>query len=292
LKRIDILVATLGRLLREPLLHFLVIGVLMFGWSALHGVGTNASGITISRGVVDQLATAFVRSWGREPTLAELKSLVDDHVREEVAAREALSMGLDRDDTVVRRRLRQKVEFLLVDEVAATPVSDAEVAAWLGRHPEAFRTEPQVAFRQVFLRAQRRRTAANADAQALLQRLRAAGPEAAIESLGDSSMLPTESALQPLSEVERSFGADYADALAGLEVGQWLGPISSSFGIHLVLVRQHIDGGRPDPAAVRPQVEREVLSERRAAAMDALYRRLLTKYDITIDLTAVARGTP
>ncbi len=288
------------RLIREPLVHFLLLGALLFGWSAWQGGGTAGSNrIVVTPGVVDYLAAGFHRTWKRAPSDIELKGLIDEHVKEEIAAREAMAMGLDRDDIVIKRRLRQKLEFLLVDEAATTPPTDAELQAWLDKHPDSFRVEPTLAFRQVLLRPESRGASMTADATKLLARLRAAGPEVATQDLGDASMLPAETPLQPLREVANSFGQDFADALMKIAPGQWSGPVESSFGLHLVLVRERTDGAAADLATVRPLVEREVLAERRKAEMQALYERLLAKYSVSIESPKLppaaateARGAP
>jgi len=278
-------VLKLKRLLREPLLHFLLLGALLFGWSAWQGGGSaGSSRIVVPSGVVEHLATSFARTWQRAPSTLELKGLIDEHVKEEIAAREAIAMGLERDDVIIKRRLRQKLEFLLVDDAAAAPPTDAELSAWLKQHPEAFRTEARLAFRQVLLRPDRRGANTAADATKLLARLREAGPEASTQNLGDASMLPAETPLEPVREVARAFGQEFADALMKLAPGQWSGPVESGFGLHLVLVRERSDGAPAELAAVRPLVEREVLAERRKAEMQALYERLLAKYSVSIDL--------
>ena len=288
------------RLLREPLVHFLLLGALLFGWSAWQGgdaAGSNR--IVVTPGVVATLAAGFSRTWQRPPSDIELKGLIDEHVKQEIAAREAVAMGLDRDDIVIKRRLRQKLEFLLVDDAGAAPPTDAELKAWLNRHPESFRVEPTLAFRQVLLRPDRRGASMTADATKLLARLHASGPDVATRDLGDASMLPAETPLQPLRDVANSFGQDFADALMKIAPGQWSGPVESSFGLHLVLVRQRTEGSPADLATVRPLVEREVLAERRKAEMQALYERLLAKYSVSIDrpklppaVAAEARGGP
>jgi parvulin-like peptidyl-prolyl isomerase len=196
-------------------------------------------------------------------------------------------LGLDRDDTVIRRRLRQKLEFLLVDEAGSAAPTDAELQSWLDRHPGTFRVDPQVAFRQVYVSPERRGATAVADAGKLLAKLRSAGPDAAIDKLGDASMLPAEQAKEPLREAARTFGDDFAQELMMLQPGQWSGPIESSFGLHLVLVRERVDGATPPLAEVRPAVEREVQAERRKAELAALYDRLLAKYTITVEKTGV-----
>jgi hypothetical protein len=282
------------RFIRQPLVHFLVLGALMFLWSAWQGGGGGAGSnrIVITPGVVDYLASGFHRTWRRAPNELELKGLIDEHVKEEIAAREALDMGLDRDDIVIKRRLRQKLEFLLVDDAAAVTPTDAELKAWLDKNPDAFRVEPQLAFRQVLLRREQRGASLAADATKLLGRLREGGTEVATQNLGDASMLPAESPLEPLREVARTFGQDFADALIKLPSGQWIGPVESSFGLHVVFVRERTNGAAADLAVVRPQVEREVLAERRKAAVQALYERLLVKYSVSIDMPKAAAAAP
>jgi hypothetical protein len=290
----------LKRLIHEPLVHFLLLGALLFLWSAWQGGGgaTGANRIVITPGVVDYLAAGFSRTWGRAPNELELKGLIDEHVKEEIAAREALAMGLERDDIVIKRRLRQKLEFLLVDDAAAAPPTDAELQGWLDRHPDAFRVEPQLAFRQVPLRPERRGVSLTADASKLLARLREGGAEVSTQDLGDASMLPAETSLEPLREVARTFGQNFADALMKLPSGQWSGPVESSFGVHLVFVRESTKGAPADLATVRPLVERELMAERRKAELQALYERLLVKYAVSIDMpkslpeAADARGAP
>ena len=274
----------LKRLLREPLVHFLLLGGLLFLYFEWRGSGgPTSSRIVITPGLVEHLASGFGRTWQRPPTDAELKGLIDDYVKEEIATREAVGMGLDRDDTIIRRRLRQKLEFLVEDASSSSPPTDAELEAWLQKHPQSFRAEPQLAFRQVYVSPERRGASAGKDAEKLLARLRARGKDAATDGLGDASMLPSEQPLVPLREVARSFGDDFAQELMKIEPGRWTGPVESPYGLHLVLVQERVAGAAPELAEVRPVVEREVLAERRKRDLDTLYERLLVKYTVTIE---------
>jgi hypothetical protein len=162
--------------LREPLVHFLLLGALLFVYFEWKGGGSGpgSTRITITPGLVEHLASGFARTWQRPPTDEELKGLVDEHVKEEIATREALAMGLDRDDAIIRRRLRQKMEFLAEDAVDQVQPTDAELQAWLDRHPEAFRAESRLALRQVYVSTERRGASARAEAERLLARLREA----------------------------------------------------------------------------------------------------------------------
>ena len=278
--------------LSEPLLHFLLLGGLMFAWFEWRG-GTGGPGstrIAVTPGQVEHLASGFARTWQRPPTEAELKGLVDDYVKEEIATREATAMGLDRDDTIIRRRLRQKLEFLIEDAGDQVAPTDAELQAWVLARPDSIGAEPQVSFRQVYVSADRRRASARGDALKLLGQLRAAGSDVAIEKLGDASMLPSEQPLEPLREVTRYFGEDFTKELLGIAPGQWTGPVESPYGLHLVLVRERVAAQAPDLATIRPMVEREVLAERKKKELHALYERLLVKYTVVIDMPKAAEG--
>jgi hypothetical protein len=274
--------------LREPLVHFLFLGLLLFLFFAWRRGGPGGNVIVVTRGHIEHLAAGFERTWHRPPTDEELEALIDDHVKEEIAAREAVASGLDRDDTIIRRRLRQKLEFLVEDAVEETSPSDAELQAWLNGHLEAFRAETQISFRQVFVSPQRRGASASADAARILARLRAVGPDADTPRLGDPTMLPADLPLGPIREVRLSFGDDFARTIEAVAPGQWAGPVRSSYGLHLVLVRERVPASVPDLAAVRREVEREVVTERRRKAMDALYQRLLRKYTVTVERPAPA----
>jgi hypothetical protein len=281
-------------LLREPLVQFLVLGGLLFLYFEWRGGGSGpgSTRIVVTPGLVQHLASGFARTWQRPPTDAELKGLVDDYVKDEIATREAQAMGLDRDDTIVRRRLRQKLEFLVEDDALQAPVTDAELQAWLDRHPDAFAAESRVALQQVYLSADRRGSSVRADAERLLARLRAADPREDTTRLGDPTMLPHALPLGPLAEVARAFGSDFAAKIDALEPGQWTGPIESSYGLHLVRVDERVAPSRPTLAEVRPLVERELVAERRRTQLQTLYDRLLQKYTVTIDMPAPEKAAP
>jgi len=277
--------------LREPLLHFLLLGVLLFVLFEWIGgdTGPMSNRITVSQAQVRQLATAFTKTWQRPPTEAELKGLVDDYVREEIAYREAVAMGLDRDDTIIRRRMRQKIEFLVEDAASATPPAETELQAYLDAHAETFRLEPRVAFRHVYVDPSRGGDAA-ARAQALLSQLRNAGPEAALDDLGDSIMLEPEVPLVRQDEVARSFGSEFAAQVVTLPTGVWQGPVQSGYGLHLVMVREAVPGRAVTLDEVRRDVERDLLSERRRDQLAAMYEELLGKYSVTVEVLPSQTG--
>ncbi|VIO80976.1 peptidyl-prolyl cis-trans isomerase [Bradyrhizobium ivorense] len=274
-----------GRWLREPLVHFLAIGALIFAASVWLSAGRASSDrIVVTPGQVDVLIATFTRTWQRPPNEQELKAQLDDFVREEIATREAMAGGLDRDDAVIRRRLRQKLEALVVDLMFdPAEVTDAELQAWLDSHAGKFQREPQVAFRQVYLNAGKRGATAADDAGALRQQLVTAGPDANIERLGDPLMVPGEVPLSGASDIARVFGEDFARQAMKLEPGRWEGPIRSSYGLHIVFVREREPSRAPTLAEVRPQVERLFSAERRQRRIEEMYGTLLEKYQVVVE---------
>jgi PPIC-type PPIASE domain len=263
-----------------------VLFLIFFWW----GGGSGSTRIVITSGQIDSMAAGFTRTWQRPPSEEELKGLVDDYVREEIAAREAMAAGLDRDDTIVRRRLRQKLEFLAEDSIDMVAPTDAELHTWLETHPESFRREPELAFRQVYVSEDSRGPTAEAEARRILAQLEATGPAATIDAMGDRLMVPQEITRSTRNDVARRFGEEFADALVQLEPGRWHGPIRSGYGLHLVLVGERQEGHTPALADVRPMVERELLADRRARELRAMYERLLDRYRIHIEPRSVQQS--
>jgi hypothetical protein len=271
------------RILREPLFHFLLLGAALFAaYGVLSGRGAaEPDEIVVTRGRIESLATVFQRTWQRPPTQDELDGLVAEYVREEVCAREAVALGLDQDDSVIRRRLRQKLEFVSEDLAAEVEPTDGELQAYLDGHAEAFRVEPSFAFRQVFLSPEQRGEGLARDAAELLAALRssAADPDAA----GDPILLDPSFEDASAGEVARLFGQGFAEELARLPSGEWQGPVESAYGAHLVLLAERRDGGQPALDDVREEVRREWANDQRLQANEEHYRTLLQPYRVTVE---------
>ncbi|MBE0627270.1 MAG: peptidyl-prolyl cis-trans isomerase [Burkholderiales bacterium] len=282
----------LKRLWREPLVHFLILGAvvfLLFRFTATPGAAPDGR-IVISSGSIEQLATAFERTWQRPPTAGELDGLIEDRIKDEVLYRAALAMGLDKDDTVIRRRMRQKYEFLTEDAAVTTAPSDRDLQGWLDKHPDKFRVEPKMALSQIYFDVTRRGAQASKDARTLLARLDAAGSKADTSELGDATMLPGELALSSVGEIARVFGDSFAQTVARMEPGRWSGPVQSSYGWHLVYVSARTQGRLRPLAEVRDEVQREWLTARRRSEADARYRALREKYEIVVERPRVQQG--
>jgi hypothetical protein len=281
-------------LLREPLLHFVLLGGLLFVLFELRaGPRAAPQAIVVSAGQLEHLAATFAGTWLRPPDAAELETLIQEHVREELACREALLLGLERDDTIVRRRLRQKLEFVVVDLAAQQRPSEADLSAYLEAHPDSFRDEPRVSFRHAYLSRERRGPTLESDGRALLARLTEldaepdanpdADPGPNPDALGDPSLLSDEFEQIAASELDALFGAGFADALEELALDRWDGPVTSSYGLHIVKVAAREPGRMPELAEVRAEVELAWLAARRAQELEDFYEQRLARYDVRIE---------
>ena len=276
----------LARLAREPMVHFLVIGAAIFALSAWFG-GRNETApprdrIVVTGGRVQQLAQIFAKTWQRPPTAQELRGLVDAYIKEEVYYREALKIGLDRDDTLIRRRMQQKMEFLTEPAEDALAATDADLESWLAAHRADFHVAPKLAFEQIFINPERSEELPDARAGKLLKEANNAPPGADFGKLGDPTLLPRATRLAPVSLVDRNFGKGFGERLMVLPLKVWSGPVKSPYGLHLVSVTERRAGYDPPLAEVRAAVERDWRDARRDAFRKAEYERLRDKYEIVL----------
>jgi hypothetical protein len=276
-----------NKLVHEPLMHFLLIGAAIFVFYGLtRDVASEAPNrIVVTQGQQEQLEANFNRTWLRAPTKDELAGLVDNYVREEVFYREAMAMGLDQDDPMVRRRMRMKLEFILED-LSAQTVADADLAAFLQKHPEKFRAESQLSFQQVYLDPKKRKDI-EADAKELLTRLNSG---ATADSVGDSTLSPYEYKLVTQSEITRSLGEGFAIEVSKLSPGDWIGPVYSAYGAHLLKVSERIEARLPALAEIRELVKREYLVVLKQEQKDLVYKKLRDNYDVTVEPVSSAQG--
>lgn len=282
------------RWLREPLLQFLLIGAALF---LLHhflnrGGTDSPREIVVTGSRVEALADNFARTWMRPPTAEEIKGLVDDYVAEEVYYREAIAMGLDRDDTVIRRRLRQKMEFISEDVAVAVPPTDAQLQAYLAQHADKFQEPARLSFQQVFFSIERRGESARRDAERLLAELRAGRAPANAAEAGDPTLLPPTMESATTQDIENTFGTDFAASAGQAPVGQWIGPVQSGYGLHLVRLDKREAGAMPTLAEARPQVQRDWESDQRKSVNDALLGQLRAKYEVRVEGPAAALYVP
>ncbi|HKV77649.1 MAG TPA: peptidyl-prolyl cis-trans isomerase [Candidatus Sulfotelmatobacter sp.] len=273
------------KIVRDPLFHFLLLGAAIF---AIYGIvkrhSTDKPGeIVVTAGTVENLVTGFIRTWQRPPTEEELRGLVRDYIREEAAYHEALAMGLDRDDMIVRRRLRQKLEFLSDDLASRTQPSDNDLQAFLWAHPELFQKETLFSFQQIYLNPQIHGRNLKRDESRLLNLLQKIAQQPDLAVLGDPFLLPQRFQDMSLSDVKKTFGEQFASGLSRLPIDQWQGPVSSSYGAHFIFLSQRSESYLPALADVRDQVRREWLDVKRAEATDRFYEAILRRYTVKIE---------
>ena len=274
------------KLLREPLVHFLFIGVVIY---LLYGVFSDPvpkedeKTIVVSTGEIEWMQTAWQKRWNRPPTAAELDGLIQQYVRETVLYREALTMGLNQHDQVIRRRLAQKLEFLAKDLVALTPPTDAELLTYFSEHQDRYQEPVRYTFTQVFIDPDKRGDTTLDDAKVIKATLVAQGD--ALENagaLGDDFMLQHYYPDKDQAEIQKLFGSGFAESLAELSPGQWHGPVLSGYGVHLVYVDNISNPPAPVFAEVRERVAQDWESEKGNELNEQFYANLRDQYTVVI----------
>jgi hypothetical protein len=282
------------KLLRDPLLHFALLGALLLGIHALvSGVFSSEETrrVEIGAAEIELLARGFERKWMRPPTPEELQRLVEGRVREEILYREALALGLDRNDGVVRRRMVQKIEMLTQDLALLADPTPEELRAFFEEHRDEYQVPPRRSFSHVYFNLDQRGAAAEADAHRLLAELRALDPAPSrAPGRGDPTMIESDFDLVTPREVRRVFGDRFAESLFALGSG-WQGPVLSGYGLHLVHVGERVEARTPELEEIRDRLVYHYNRVRRDEAREALYQGLAGQYEITI-VDPAEGGTP
>ena len=274
------------RLLGEPMLHFLLLGIALFAAYQWRAPGDSSGRIVITQGVVDDLVTQHVAAKGREPSHSELNHLIEWYVRDEILYREGVKLGLDRDDIVVKRRVRQKIELIAEEDASTRAPTDADLSAYLAANQARFAQPAVLTFEQVFLGPS---TSAPPVVHAVAVTREALRNGTDPEALGKPTLLPLRMIDTPADLVARDFGDSFAAALENAPVGEWAGPIDSSFGTHYVRVSDRTPAVAPQLAAVRDHVVREWENERRQRARTDAYATLRGAYEVSIEAKPTQR---
>ena len=270
--------------LKEPLLHFLVLGALVFVLYTFIGPEAPSDDeIVVTRGQQERLVTAFARTWQRPPSPTEFNGIVDDWIREEIAYREGLSMGLDIDDTIIRRRLRQKLEVIAEDIISMAEPTEAMLQDYLEQNQAEYTLEPTFTLRQVYFNVDERGAASERDAEQALLLLQTDSALTNPEDLGDRLSLPHRYVGKRGFELASTFGGDFAATLRDLEPGKWQGPVLSGYGLHLVFIEEFAPGRPLTLDEARRELRRDWDNEQRILAIDRLYEVLRATYTITFE---------
>jgi len=275
------------RFLREPLLHFLLLGVVLFGIYGLTQDGRTAPAsskeIRLTPDELAQLVLVFRSQWKREPTAEEFSRLLENRIQQEVLYREALAMGLDKDDEIVKRRMAQKMQFLAEDVAAAREPTTAELKSWFEKHSAMFTEPPRLSFRHLYFSPDRRGARAREDAAKALVTLDGQPEDAKVAgSLADRFMFQDYYRDRAPSYLGKEFGPQFALAVAKLAPGSWQGPVESGFGWHLVYVDTVIPGRVPVFEEVESDVKTAWLAEQKAKAWEKAYKEMRAKYTVLL----------
>jgi peptidyl-prolyl cis-trans isomerase C len=270
------------RLVREPLLHFLVLGAALFAWHRAVAPPAEGDAIVVTAAVQRGFRQEHLRRHGRLPTPEEERALVERYVDTEVMLREALALGLDRGDIIVRRRLVQKMEFVSASLEPHVAPTDADLEALLARNAERYMLASRLTLEHVFVSSGTHPADGAAVAAELRERL-VAGEDPA--RLGEPFLRGRTFRAQSEGELGGVFGPAFATAVAALPPDEWSAPIASSFGWHVVRVSERSGGRRATVAEVRRELERDWDEERRAESARTALQRLRARYDVRIEPT-------
>jgi hypothetical protein len=275
------------KLLREPLLHFMFIGAVIY---LLYGVFAEPvpqetdKTIVVTAGEVEWMQASWQKRWNRPPTAKELENQIQQYIKETVLYREALTMGLNKHDQIIRRRLAQKLEFLAKDLVALTTPTDEELQVYFDEHQARYQEPTRYTFTQVFFDPDKRGDTTLDDAEKIKAALIAQGD--AIDdpgALGDNFMLQNYYPEKDSVEIQKQFGRGFTESLLKLSPGQWHGPVLSGYGVHLVFVSNISEPPPPQFAEEKAQVEQEWKREKGEALNKQFYTSLRERYTVIIE---------
>jgi hypothetical protein len=277
----------LKRWSQEPLLHFLLLGLLLFAVYAYMNRGRMgvepSKQIAISLDELRQMDMYFESQWHRPPTPQEFQAMVEDKVREEVLYREGIAMGLDKDDTIVKRRMAQKMQFLAEDVGAAHTPSTDELKAWFDKNKEKFALPGRYSFRHLYFSPDKRGKNAHDDAAKALAKI-VGQPEDSKQAalLADPFMFQDYYGDRTPEAIAKEFGPQFAVVLEKLKPGSWQGPVESGYGWHLVFVDTVIPGRIPAFEEMEPDVKTAWLAEQKKQAWAKAYKEMRDKYTVLL----------
>jgi hypothetical protein len=280
------------KLLREPLVHFLVLGAALFLIYAFMGqqnVEEQERAITITAGEIGWLTDSWQKRWNRPPTPEERAGIIDQYLREMILYREAVAMGLDRDDTVIRRRLAQKLEFLTQDLISPQPPTEGELRTYFETHIDRYQPPDLITLTHVFLDPDKRGDKTLVDAEDIKEKLQALKqPPQDARAFGDPFMLQSYYPERSEAELSKLFGSGFAQPVFELAPQQWHGPVLSGYGTHLVYVHDRLKSEPPRFTEVEEQVRQDWENDRREQLNEQFIASLMGRYDVTIEDVPIA----
>jgi peptidyl-prolyl cis-trans isomerase C len=283
------------KFLREPLVHFLAIGAAIFVLYAFWGqqeTEEQERAITITAGEIGWLTDTWKKRWNRPPTPEERAGIIDQYLREMILYREAVAMSLDRDDSVIRRRLAQKLEFLSQDLVSPEPPAKEELQAYFKEHMGQYQAPDLVTMTHVFIDPDLRGDQTLVDAEVIKEKLQALKePPHDAQAFGDTFMLQSYYPERSEAELLKLFGSGFARSVFELAPGQWHGPVLSGYGTHLVYVYDHQKAEPPNFADVEEQVLQNWEDDTRNRLNEQFIDSIIARYDVVIEDTPIDENT-
>ena len=278
----------MSKLLREPLVHFIIAGIVLFFIYGIFGNSTSEAtekNIQISKGQIDLMHAHWTRQLGRPPSESELQGLIDDHIREEILMQEARAMGLDKDDIIIRRRLAQKMEFVSGDMLTAKEPTEAEISKYFDRHRQEFRVPGKVSFLQIYFSLDSRPKAQSIE---LAEKAKSTLNTLTIDEIdflkyGDRTMLRTEHLTLSKAQLTSEFGdSEIVEKVAEAKMNSWEGPFISNFGLHLVYVLDREADYTPKLDEVASKIKSNMIEERKEILDQQFMAELRSRYTIEI----------
>ncbi|MBT8362838.1 MAG: peptidyl-prolyl cis-trans isomerase [Desulfobacterales bacterium] len=273
------------KLIKDPLCHFLIIGAALFLiFDIVQDPGDSSlNTITINTADIKVIKADFARRWQRPASEEELSALITEFARNEMAYREALALGLDQDDPIIKRRLRSKLDLIVEDMARLSPPSNQDLTKFLDENSDRYKVQPRISFRQIYFNPESRGEQTTADIAAALDKLKSSPTQQDILTIGDATMLPAQLELTPITLISRQFGQMFSKSLLEIAPETWIGPVGSGYGLHLVYVEKQVAGYLPPLSEIREAVERDWTYQHRDNVLRDAYRLLAEQYRVIIE---------
>jgi hypothetical protein len=271
---------------RQPLIHFFILGLAVFGLHAVldrkpAAIDDDPHLVEVSSADIEWMWTMFNKQMGREPTVQDLRGQVNQLIREQILSREAIAMGLDEGDIVVRRRLAQKMEFLFKDLSALTELKEDDLRKYFFENRPKYEIPPQVTFNQVYFSIDSRGVdGARQAVQALIEE---GDDPSKAPTLGDASILSPDCAQCSVREIRDRFGTDFAEVVKNLEPGSWYGPVKSAYGFHAVYIHERQDANLPNFQDIIDQVRNDWMFTNQEENTRKVYGEIRSRYQVLVE---------
>lgn len=268
----------LKKILHEPLVHFFLVGSLLFFYLSKQDDMPAKEQLVITKGKIKQLKAQYAQTRQQAPSPDEFQALIENQIREDLAFQYGMELGLVENDTIIKRRVQQKIEFMLDDSIATLEPTKKELQDYMNAHRSQYTIAPVYTFKHIYINPQ-----AHEDFDLYLKNLKSEKLDLVYANRGDSTML--ESLYENIStaQIARLFGLKFAEALDAVPLSTWLGPVKSGYGVHLVYIEKKKKRHFATLDEVASKVKLDFRVDAQKKALDAFYTELKKKYNVTIE---------